>query len=501
MAENGREQEQRLESSEEVEGGRRTYRVSFRVAALICLGLMAGLAWALTILTSSPAPSTSAPDPGPGGGPGTAMTMPERQAEPPARLYEEAASGGLAEAVRKIDLAIIGALRESGQGLSGVRILDVRTAHEGRDSYHVQSLEISLQGGARPFRETLAAWLAKSAPEAVLRETRDGLAISVNGLVTHNLQLGPMDLPISPLPPKTQAKAKLAIVIDDLGESAAYASDLAGVGIPVAFAIWPLASQSERVAEIAGKAGMEVLLHQPMEPRSYPEDDPGQGALFTSMGEAAIRDVLVENLAHFPQAVGVNNHMGSRFTEDRRSMRAVLGELRARRLFYLDSVTTGRSVVCAEAARVGIPALRRDVFLDNVAEVDAILLQLRKAEGLAMRNGRAIAIGHPYPETLRALRAWAAQKDGRVAVVALSSLLTQESACAWPGGPSRATAAKGKPASANPQARGQLGEQADKSAKSAERAAPSPVGPQAGANPPPPAQTLESRPIEVRPLP
>ena len=184
-----------------------------------------------------------------------------------------------------------------------------------------------------------------------------------------------------------------------------------------------MSSNSKRIAALAREAHMEVLLHQPMEPRSYPEDDPGKGAVFVGMDEAAIRRTVMENLAHFPMAVGLNNHMGSRFTEDSRGMRVVLEELRSRGLFYLDSMTTAKSVGTAVGRKVGIPVLRRDVFLDNVADVDAILLQLRKAENVALKQGQAVAIGHPYPETLKALRAWAAQRDSRVEAVTLSSLL------------------------------------------------------------------------------
>ncbi len=475
----------------------RTVRIGFRFVAPILLALLAALAWTLTVFTAPPPPPAGTP-PAQVGGPDPRPGTPQAQDEAPARRYEEADDDGLASSVRMIDLAIIGALKETGQGLSGVHILEVRSVQSGGESFHVQTLELSLEGGRERFMETLGAWLARVAPEAALHETRTELTISARGQVTHRIILEAEPLPMTPLPPKT--KARLAIVIDDLGQSAAYASDLARLGFPVGFAIWPLASQSERVAAIAARTGNDVLLHQPMEPRGYPEDDPGRGALFTSMDEAAIRKVLIENLAHFPEAVGVNNHMGSRFTEDRQAMRAVFGELRARGLFYLDSVTTAASVGHAEAARLGIPALRRDVFLDNVADADAILMQLRKAERLAIRNGQAVAIGHPYPETLQALRRWSAMRDERIAVVSLRRLLAKDAA-----GPSQAQVGKAKSDGGAKFRAGQAS--GDTTGHAGGKAGPKPVqrdaGPDAGPAkhaPRPLPEQDRPRPIEITPL-
>lgn len=483
----------------------RTVRISFRLAALICLGLLAGLIWALTILSAPPGPSASGPAqtagaPGPLSGrdptPGTDDAA-ARMAQ--ARLYEEPARDGLAEAARMIDLAILETLKAIGQDLSSVAILEIRTLYSGRESYLQQTLAINLDGDRASFLDLLTAFLSKAAPGATLHEDHDRARIEVHGQQTHSLVLrsrpeaGRLPLPFPSPPPA--ATARLAIVIDDLGESVEFATSLSRLGIPVAFAIWPSSSSSKRIAALAHKARMEVLLHQPMEPRSYPEDDPGKGAVFVHMDEAAIRSAVMENLAHFPMAVGLNNHMGSRFTEDRRGMRIVLEELRGRGLFYLDSMTTAKSVGTSLGRKVGVPVLRRDVFLDNVADVDAILLQLRKAENVALKTGQAVAIGHPYPETLQALRAWVAQRDARVEAVALSSLL-------HPAELTTTKAISGKTRKARPGA--QVAQ--DK------RAAP-PLTPQMQANTPPAPQPdvqdteplqmpqPEPQPIEITPLP
>jgi polysaccharide deacetylase 2 family uncharacterized protein YibQ len=129
-------------------------------------------------------------------------------------------------------------------------------------------------------------------------------------------------------------------------------------------------------------------------------------------------------LKQVPHAAGVNNHMGSRFTEDEQAMTAVMAVLRERGLYFVDSLTTSRSVGSATAQRAGVPAVRRDIFLDNVAEVDAIVQQIRRLAGKARRNGSAVGICHPYPETLQALRQELPKQAGQgIEFVPVSGLL------------------------------------------------------------------------------
>jgi len=174
-----------------------------------------------------------------------------------------------------------------------------------------------------------------------------------------------------------------------------------------------------------------VLLHLPMEPLDYPHRaDPGPGALFVGMEDTEILARLEDNLAQIPQAIGVNNHMGSRFTADRAGMATVLGALKGKDMFFLDSLTTGKSVVQEQARKIGLTNLRRQIFLDNVQNVQAILFQLRKAERLAHSTGDVIAIGHPYPETLEALRIWEKERDPDIDVVALNTVLPRSALAA-----------------------------------------------------------------------
>jgi hypothetical protein len=210
----------------------------------------------------------------------------------------------------------------------------------------------------------------------------------------------PTPLPITPLPGET---ARLAIVIDDLGESLSLAKALANLPYPVAFAVWPQASHTHATARLALEHGLDLLLHHPMDPKGYPEVDPGPGAIFHTMTPDEVRATLVRNLDSIPGVQGVNNHMGSRFTEDAAGMKSVATELAARKLYFLDSYTSAESVAYHVARQAKVPSLRRDVFIDNVAERDAVLAMLAKAEAVARRKGQAVAIGHPHPGTIEAL--------------------------------------------------------------------------------------------------
>ncbi len=201
-------------------------------------------------------------------------------------------------------------------------------------------------------------------------------------------------------PPKAY-RARVAIVIDDLGHNPRIAEEV--IELPVTLSILPYRPYSRWIAEEARKRGREVLLHLPMEARD-PGEDPGKGALFTNMSEEEVREMVRRDLEALPYLTGVNNHMGSRFSADQRLMKVVLGELKGRGLLYLDSKTTPDSKGYLLARKMGIRALERDVFIDNKRDVDYIKGQLRRLMEKAKRKGVAIAIGHPRPSTVKAIR-------------------------------------------------------------------------------------------------
>lgn len=196
---------------------------------------------------------------------------------------------------------------------------------------------------------------------------------------------------------------QLAIVIDDLGRSLESAADFAALDIPLTFSVFPKLHESRAVAEYFTSRKRDIMLHMPMEPRDYPAQDPGPGAIFMAMNDHEVRHILSDDLKSVPGIIGVNNHMGSRLTADPQKMAQVMATLKGRDLFFLDSRTIADSVAYKSAVKAGIPALQRDVFLDNERNVGDILEQFRVLVEIAKVKGEAIGIGHPYPETLRAL--------------------------------------------------------------------------------------------------
>lgn len=231
--------------------------------------------------------------------------------------------------------------------------------------------------------------------------------------------------PPPPAPTSSPSSGSLlAIVMDDLGQNLEAARRLLAIDLPVTLAILPNTDHAARTATMAHRDGREVIIHLPSEPQGYPDVNPGRNALLVGQNRAKIQQLLQLYLEQVPYAVGGNNHMGSKFTADEPGMDALLEGMKREGLFFLDSRTSGGTVADRVAARRGVPFLARDVFLDNDAEVEAISGQLRKAINLARRNGTAIAICHPYPETLQALEGMQGElRQAGISVVPVSRLL------------------------------------------------------------------------------
>lgn len=198
------------------------------------------------------------------------------------------------------------------------------------------------------------------------------------------------------------APALLTLIIDDLGDRWDYGQRALALPATVTYAILPGTPYARRIAEMAHAEGREVMLHQPMEAL---EPHPlGPGALDSHMTEQQFLQTLRANLDALPHVHGVNNHMGSALTRQPQAMEWLMGELRRRGgLYFVDSRTSGNSVARRVARAQGLPNLHRDVFLDNVRTNGAIEQQLIEAIRLARQRGAAVAIGHPYPETLTVL--------------------------------------------------------------------------------------------------
>jgi hypothetical protein len=312
----------------------------------------------------------------------------------------------------------------NGLPLERMSLQDVELRRNNGRGYHHQRIEVRLDQWPRAFLASLEDSLDRWASNATLAQHNGTVwRVAVQGLPTHELVLRfPEQEAPGPEPaPTPSGPGRLAVVIDDLGESVAYARDLAALDMAVTFSVWPHATSAVQVAELAHAAGKEVLMHQPMEPMD-PAAKPGPGALYVRMSAQELRATLADNLARVPHAAGLNNHMGSRLTRNPSAMAVVLGELKARNLMALDSLTHPDTRMAQVGARIGLPVLERDVFLDVVQDEEAILHQLEKAAHIARVAGDAVAIGHPYPETLAALRRWAARSPRPVRTATLAEL-------------------------------------------------------------------------------
>ncbi|MBW1765739.1 MAG: divergent polysaccharide deacetylase family protein [Deltaproteobacteria bacterium] len=165
------------------------------------------------------------------------------------------------------------------------------------------------------------------------------------------------------------------------------------------------------------------MLHQPMEPYNS-SLDPGPGALYVGYGTRRISRIVEENFSSVPFAIGVNNHMGSRLTSSRKEMNDVLRVIKKRSLFFVDSLTSSRSMAYRTAQRLHITSACRNIFLDNRPDESAILTQLHKLKRHALKYKCAIGIGHPFPETARAIgRFQRGLKDSSVSLVHVSRIL------------------------------------------------------------------------------
>lgn len=200
---------------------------------------------------------------------------------------------------------------------------------------------------------------------------------------------------------QTHLPGHVALVIDDLGERPEDLVPLLALGVPVTYAVLPFEKHTNEVAAELRNRRVEMLLHLPMEPQNG--EDPGPGALRVEMDDDQLRERTEAALRAVPGVVGVNNHMGSRLSEDERALTPVLRVLAERGLFFLDSRTSASSLGYRTARSLGLPAAERHVFLDRDPSPEAIRTQFRRLLDLSRTRGAAVAIGHPLPDTLQVL--------------------------------------------------------------------------------------------------
>ena len=194
------------------------------------------------------------------------------------------------------------------------------------------------------------------------------------------------------------APPTVMIVIDDIGHNYELGRQAIALPGPIHFAILPHSSFGVELAKLAHQQGKEILLHTPMSTINGRSAGPGE--LNTSQNQRQFINTLNHNISSIPHLQGINNHMGSLLTQKREPMSWLMREVKRRQLYFLDSRTSPLTVAEETAKHFDIPNLKRDVFLDNERRPQAIQQQFEQLLALAQQNGHAVAIGHPYPETI-----------------------------------------------------------------------------------------------------
>jgi polysaccharide deacetylase 2 family uncharacterized protein YibQ len=272
----------------------------------------------------------------------------------------------------------------------------------------------SLEGKTYPFIEIYAkkpknlAWsdlkmilftIVKEKPEVtvqfdIITSKRWEAYFAWHSLISHHLIFNEY------LPKVLPKKPRIAIIVDDLGYDIEVVKELLNLEIPLTYSILPYLPHSHQIAELLHRQQADILLHLPLEADgNHPKLNSQKGMLFLNMPQLVLRKQLIKNLEAVPFVKGVNTHMGSKFTKNKAYMSIVLEELKKRNLFFIDSLTTPKSVAFELAKEMGIMALRRDIFLDATTDVESIRRRSETLTRWAKTQGSVLATCHPHLTT------------------------------------------------------------------------------------------------------
>ena len=216
------------------------------------------------------------------------------------------------------------------------------------------------------------------------------------------------------------SQGHLAVIIDDLGYNLERASEMAAIPAPLTLAIIPGTPHAETVAALGNRHGKEIMVHMPMSSNNREVSDPV--VLEQHLSREHIGERVRQAVTSVPGAAGMNNHMGSALTADQDAMDALMAELAALDMYFIDSRTTRDTVAVEAASAWGVAIASRSVFLDNQPTAGAIALQFNEAVDLALSEGYAIAIGHPHAATIAVLNDALPKLPPSVTVVSASQI-------------------------------------------------------------------------------
>ncbi|HVY13132.1 MAG TPA: divergent polysaccharide deacetylase family protein [Alphaproteobacteria bacterium] len=253
---------------------------------------------------------------------------------------------------------------------------------------------------------TLAVWVAHERAKTIPPQTPPEVTI-----------LRP---PVQPERPAA-ALPRIAIVIDDVGMDEKLVQEAIDLPPQITLSFFPYAPHVQRDVDAAKEAGHEVFMHVPMQ--AMGGEDPGPGALRVGMNDDELRAAIEKNLSSFSGYDGVNNHMGSRFTADEHAMRLFMEAVKKRGVMFLDSRTSVMTKGEMLAVELGVPAIRRHVFLDNEIDEEAITAQFHTMLKMADHQRVVVAIAHPHHISLATLARLLPYLKGKYELVPISTVI------------------------------------------------------------------------------
>jgi polysaccharide deacetylase 2 family uncharacterized protein YibQ len=256
--------------------------------------------------------------------------------------------------------------------------------------------KMSAKGGERSKEEVSYLITEKNSGVPLLRLTL------IHKITAPTAVVPQIPLPVKPQAPPKAARPKIAIVLDDWGYNTKNVDDVMSIDASLTLSILPALPYSTVIAGRAHAKGFEVIMHMPMEPKAKMRLE--LSTLYTSMGEDEIRSTFEKCLQTVPSASGISNHEGSKATEDIKLMGTLLGELKKRDMFFLDSLVTNDSAGEYLAGEMGVRFVKRSIFLDNESSQSYIKKQFEKTVSMALKGGEAVAIGHDRPNTIAVLK-------------------------------------------------------------------------------------------------
>lgn len=192
----------------------------------------------------------------------------------------------------------------------------------------------------------------------------------------------------------SEARGYVVLIIDDFGNKGSGTNEMLNLGVPITAAVMPFMPFSRADAKAANDADLEVILHLSMEPNQGKKEWLGPRGITCDLDSNDVKCIIYDALDEIQYAVGINNHMGSKATQDKRIMQSILEVAKEKELFFVDSKTSPKSVVSETAKKLGVPCFSRDVFLDGTKDVNHIRKQVLKLGDVALKKGYAIGIGH-----------------------------------------------------------------------------------------------------------